>query len=86
MQQSHYPQGQTRRSSLFSIYSRECSKFKLEQLENHRRSNGYKSDRKKLSFHSADDMIVYISNQNIPIEVLLYLIKKKKKLHQIGYT
>lgn len=50
----------------FPVYKIEHSKFKLEQLENHRRSNRYKSDMNKLSFLLfADDMILYISKQHI---------------------
>jgi len=46
----------------------------LEQLDNERRSNGYKSDMKKSLYHFADYMILLLSNPNNSAREFLYLI------------
>jgi hypothetical protein len=45
-----------------------------EQLDNRRRSRGYKLERKKSIYHNAHDMIVYISDPKNSIRKLLSLI------------
>jgi hypothetical protein len=86
LKQSHYIQQQDKSAYSLAIYSIQYLKFQSEQLDNKRRSRGYKLERRTSRYQFVHDMIVYINDSKKYTRELQKWIKNSTKWLRYIYT